>query len=38
MGVASTGECQVFEAHTRDWVEPLVDAIALWKSEQVSTV
>ena len=38
MGVASTGECQVFEAHTRNWVEPLVDAIALWKSEQVSTV
>jgi len=38
MGVASTGECQVFEAHTREWVEPLVDAIALWKSEQVSTV
>ena len=38
MGVASTGECQVFEAHTRDWVEPLVDAIALWKSEQVSAV
>lgn len=38
MGVASTGECQVFEAHTRDWVEPLVDSIALWKSEQVSTV
>jgi len=36
MGVASTGECQVFEAHTRDWVEPLVDAIALWRSEQVT--
>jgi len=36
MGVSSTGECQVFEAKTIDWVESLVDAIALWKSEQVS--
>ena len=36
MGVSSTGECQVFEASTRDWVESLADAIALWKSEQVS--
>ena len=36
MGVSSTGECQVFEAATRDWVEPLVNAISLWKSEQVT--
>mgnify|MGYP006275204039 FL=1 len=36
MGVSSTGECQVFEANTRDWVESLADAIASWKSEQVS--
>jgi ATP-dependent exoDNAse (exonuclease V) beta subunit len=38
IGVSSTGECQVFEAKTMDWVEPLADAIALWKSEQVSVV
>lgn len=36
MGVSSTGECQVFEASTREWVEPLADAISLWKSEQVA--
>lgn len=36
IGVSSTGECQVFQSPTREWVEPLADAIALWKSEQVS--
>jgi genome maintenance exonuclease 1 len=36
MGVSSTGECQVFQAKTLDWVESLVQAIHLWKYEQVS--
>lgn len=34
--VASTGECQVFEARTHDWVESLADAISFYRSEQVS--
>jgi hypothetical protein len=34
MGVESTGECLLFESGTREWIEPLVDAIRSWKADQ----
>lgn len=34
MGVESTGECLLFESGTREWIEPLVDAIRLWRADQ----
>jgi len=37
MGVENTGECQVFTAKTKDWVEPLFVAVKKWRSRFQTT-